>query len=165
MGRVVRFDSFSKILSAGLRLGFVTGPKEVLDAIDLDTSSRNLQTSGTSQAIAYALLKTWGVEGFLKHADNVAKFYQVRFALIVCIHCLIPVRLTDFSFVLNSNLYESSRYAKQDRLERFESSAKRILTASPSVATWVRPTAGMFLWIKLTLPPPPPEDKKATHSI
>lgn len=80
VGRIVRFDSFSKILSAGLRLGFVTGPKEVLDAIDLDTSSRNLQTSGTSQAIAYALLKTWGVEGFLKHADNVAKFYQVSYA-------------------------------------------------------------------------------------
>ena len=25
-GRVLRFDSFSKILSAGLRVGFVTGP-------------------------------------------------------------------------------------------------------------------------------------------
>ena len=77
VGRVVRFDSFSKILSAGLRLGFVTGPKEVLDAIDLDTSSRNLQTSGTSQAIVYALLNKWGREGFLKHADDVARFYQV----------------------------------------------------------------------------------------
>lgn len=74
---MLRFDSFSKILSAGLRLGFVTGPKEILDAIDLDTSSRNLQTSGTSQAIAYALLSRWGIDGFLRHADNVAKFYQV----------------------------------------------------------------------------------------
>lgn len=81
VGRVVRFDSFSKILSAGLRLGFVTGPKEILDAIDLDTSSRNLQTSGTSQAIAYALLSKWGIDGFLHHADNVARFYQVCLAL------------------------------------------------------------------------------------
>ncbi|KAJ1022526.1 hypothetical protein NDA16_003515 [Ustilago loliicola] len=115
VGRVLRFDSFSKILSAGLRLGFVTGPKEILDAIDLDTSSRNLQTSGTSQAIAYALLSKWGIDGFLRHADNAAKFYQ-------------------------------------DRLERFESSAKAILQSNPSVATWVTPTAGMFLWIKLRLP-------------
>ncbi|KAJ9480025.1 putative Aromatic/aminoadipate aminotransferase 1 (putative) [Pseudozyma hubeiensis] len=118
VGRVIRFDSFSKILSAGLRLGFVTGPKEILDAIDLDTSSRNLQTSGTSQAIAYALLNKWGVEGFLKHADNVARFYQ-------------------------------------DRLHHFESSATRILTTSPSIASWTPPTAGMFLWIKLHLPPTP----------
>lgn len=114
-GRVVRFDSFSKILSAGLRLGFVTGPKEILDAIDLDTSSRNLQTSGTSQAIAFALLSKWGYSGFLTHADRVARFYQ-------------------------------------DRLEHFEASATKILKASPSVASWVRPSAGMFLWIKLNLP-------------
>lgn len=122
VGRVLRFDSFSKILSAGLRLGFVTGPKEILDAIDLDTSSRNLQTSGTSQAIAFALLSKWGIDGFLRHADNVARFYQ-------------------------------------DRLERFESSARTILTASPSIASWVRPTAGMFLWIKLNLPPSPSSDQ------
>ncbi|SAM83419.1 related to aromatic amino acid aminotransferase I [Ustilago bromivora] len=89
VGRVLRFDSFSKILSAGLRLG---------------------------QAIAYALLSKCGIDGFLKHADNVAKFYQ-------------------------------------DRLEKFESSAKTILQSLPSVATWVTPTAGMFLWIKLRLPP------------
>ncbi|SPO32530.1 related to aromatic amino acid aminotransferase I [Ustilago trichophora] len=117
VGRVVRFDSFSKILSAGLRLGFVTGPNEILDAIDLDTSSRNLQTSGTSQAIAYALLNKWGIEGFLRHADGVARFYQ-------------------------------------DRLEAFESAATRILTAQkPPIASWTRPTAGMFLWINLVLPP------------
>ncbi|KAJ1037054.1 hypothetical protein NDA11_007411 [Ustilago hordei] len=89
VGRVLRFDSFSKILSAGLRLG---------------------------QAIAYALLSKWGIDGFLKHADNVAKFYQ-------------------------------------DRLEKFESSAKTILQSLPSIATWITPTAGMFLWIKLRLPP------------
>jgi tryptophan aminotransferase len=34
VGRVLRFDSFSKILSAGIRIGFVTGPEPVLDAID-----------------------------------------------------------------------------------------------------------------------------------
>lgn len=44
-------------------------------------------------------------------------------------------------------------HSKQSRLERFESSARSILSASPSIASWVRPTAGMFLWIKLKLPP------------
>ena len=33
--RVVRFDSFSKILSSGIRLGFVTGPKPIIDRIVL----------------------------------------------------------------------------------------------------------------------------------
>lgn len=35
IGRVLRFDSFSKILAAGLRLGWVTGPEALVHAIDL----------------------------------------------------------------------------------------------------------------------------------
>jgi tryptophan aminotransferase len=34
VGRVLRFDSFSKVLSAGIRIGFVTGPAPLLDAMD-----------------------------------------------------------------------------------------------------------------------------------
>jgi len=34
-GRVLRFDSFSKIVSSGLRLGFVSGPKPLLTQIGL----------------------------------------------------------------------------------------------------------------------------------
>ena len=34
-GRVVRFDSLSKVLSSGIRLGFVTGPKPLIDTIVL----------------------------------------------------------------------------------------------------------------------------------
>ena len=30
-----RFDSFSKILSSGIRLGFVTGPKPIVDRVML----------------------------------------------------------------------------------------------------------------------------------
>jgi DNA-binding transcriptional MocR family regulator len=37
-GRVLRFDSFSKILSSGLRLGMVTGPKALVDAINMHVS-------------------------------------------------------------------------------------------------------------------------------
>ena len=39
VGRVLRFDSFSKILSSGIRIGFVTGPTPLLDAIDRHVSS------------------------------------------------------------------------------------------------------------------------------
>lgn len=38
VGRVLRFDSFSKILSSGIRTGFVTGPAPLLDAIDRHVS-------------------------------------------------------------------------------------------------------------------------------
>ena len=34
VGRVLRFDSLSKILSAGIRIGFASGPEVLLDAMD-----------------------------------------------------------------------------------------------------------------------------------
>ena len=34
VGRVLRFDSLSKILSAGMRIGFASGPEPLLNAID-----------------------------------------------------------------------------------------------------------------------------------
>ncbi|KAM0748515.1 PLP-dependent transferase [Meredithblackwellia eburnea MCA 4105] len=77
-GGVVRFDSFSKILSSGLRIGFITGPKVIVDAVNLHTSSSNLQTSSTSQAIAQALLLDWGIHGLNKHCERVAAFYKVK---------------------------------------------------------------------------------------
>lgn len=43
----------------------------------------------------------------------------------------------------------------KERRDRFESTARRVLGKSPAVAEWVTPTAGMFLWLKLILPPTP----------
>jgi kynurenine/2-aminoadipate aminotransferase len=64
-GRVLRFDSLSKILSAGLR-------------INMHTMVTNLQVSGVAQALAATLLQKWGLEGFYKHIDGVGKFYAKK---------------------------------------------------------------------------------------
>ncbi|KAI9288737.1 pyridoxal phosphate-dependent transferase [Umbelopsis sp. AD052] len=77
-GRVLRFDSLSKILSAGLRLGWVTGPKELVDRIIMHTMVTNLQASGVPQAMAATLLNQWGLEGFFKHIDSVGEFYREK---------------------------------------------------------------------------------------
>lgn len=34
IGRVLRFDSFSKILSSGFRIGWITGPQILVDTVD-----------------------------------------------------------------------------------------------------------------------------------
>lgn len=39
LGRVLRFDSFSKILSSGMRMGFATGPGPILDLMDIHVCS------------------------------------------------------------------------------------------------------------------------------
>ncbi|GAA5985202.1 hypothetical protein JCM5350_004271 [Sporobolomyces pararoseus] len=78
LGRVVRFDSFSKILSSGMRLGFITAAKPLVDIVDLNTSNTNLQPSSTTQAIVLVLLNKWGLQGFLNHTKRVAAFYKSK---------------------------------------------------------------------------------------
>jgi tryptophan aminotransferase len=121
-GRVLRFDSFSKVLSSGLRLGLVTGPKPIVDAINLhvshaehilsysdqviQTSSANLQVSSTTQAIAYAFLSEWGYETFFEHTRRVSNFYR-------------------------------------EKRDVFAKALDRHLTG---LAEWTIPDAGMFFW-------------------
>src|SRR6202012_3237963 len=62
-GRVIRFDSFSKVLSSGLRLGFVTGPTAFINQINLTTQATNLHSAGIAQTMAEKLLEHWGENG------------------------------------------------------------------------------------------------------
>lgn len=57
-------------------MGWVTGPKPLVERIALHAQSTILHPSGLSQMLAYQLLKAWGREGFLKHTKEVAKFYR-----------------------------------------------------------------------------------------
>ncbi|XP_054432029.1 kynurenine/alpha-aminoadipate aminotransferase, mitochondrial [Pteronotus mesoamericanus] len=75
-GRVIRADSFSKILSAGLRIGFITGPKPLIERIVLHTQVSTLHTSTFTQLIVSQLLHQWGEEGFLAHIDRVTDYYR-----------------------------------------------------------------------------------------
>jgi kynurenine/2-aminoadipate aminotransferase len=77
-GRVLRFDSFSKILSSGLRLGMVSGPTGFVQRIDLVSQATALHTSGVSQALVSKLLKHWGENGWNEHIRQVCLFYARR---------------------------------------------------------------------------------------
>ncbi|KAL6490938.1 hypothetical protein MHYP_G00012830 [Metynnis hypsauchen] len=77
-GRVIRTDSFSKILSSGLRIGFVTGPKPLVDRVVLHIQASTMHTSTFTQLMVSQLLHSWGQEGFLKHIDGVVEFYRAQ---------------------------------------------------------------------------------------
>lgn len=75
---MLRFDSFSKLLSSGVRVGFVTGPTELIERIELHTQTTMLHASGLSQAVVSKLFDKWQSGGFLAHVDKVAEFYMKR---------------------------------------------------------------------------------------
>lgn len=78
-GRVLRFDSFSKIFSAGMRIGFVTAPLPLLERINLHIQGTNLHNCGVSQAMISKMLDAWGGwDGLDAHLRRVSRFYGMR---------------------------------------------------------------------------------------
>ncbi|KAK3091816.1 hypothetical protein FSP39_022850, partial [Pinctada imbricata] len=77
-GRVIRFDSFSKLLSSGMRVGFVSGPRPIIDRVALHMQCSGMHTSGMSQVTLSKILEHWGHDGFLKHAEKTSEFYLKR---------------------------------------------------------------------------------------
>jgi len=77
-GRVLRFDSFSKILAGGLRLGWVTGPEALVEKMQQHTQAWSIHASGISQLIALNTLKLMGDAGLETHIKNIKFFYKTR---------------------------------------------------------------------------------------
>jgi len=75
-GRVLRSDSFSKILSSGLRVGFLTGPKPLLQRLTLHMQVSVMHCSAMSQMMILSFLQQHGHHGFLEHVDRVTDFYR-----------------------------------------------------------------------------------------
>ncbi|XP_008576751.1 PREDICTED: kynurenine/alpha-aminoadipate aminotransferase, mitochondrial [Galeopterus variegatus] len=75
-GRVIRTDSFSKVISSGLRIGFITGPQPLIERVVLHIQVSSLQPSTFNQFMILQLLQQWGEEGFLAHVNRVIDFYR-----------------------------------------------------------------------------------------
>ena len=79
-----------------MRVGFASGPKSIINAINIHVCSlwhsclimsdvfpmqsavANEQTSSLTQAIILKLLQSWGYDGFQKHTERVSAFYRTK---------------------------------------------------------------------------------------
>ncbi|HEY3447902.1 MAG TPA: PLP-dependent aminotransferase family protein [Myxococcales bacterium] len=76
--RVIRLDSFSKIFTPGLRVGYVTGPADAVRQFVLFKQSCNLHTSALAQALLDKFLRTVGPEGFRAEIRKNCEFYRTN---------------------------------------------------------------------------------------
>ncbi|XP_031831655.1 kynurenine/alpha-aminoadipate aminotransferase, mitochondrial-like isoform X2 [Nomia melanderi] len=76
--RVIRLDSFSKIFSAGLRLGVVTAHRGFIKKLVLHMETTSIHASALSQMLLYKLLCAWDMQTLQQHYDSVQKFYLDR---------------------------------------------------------------------------------------
>ncbi|TNN46699.1 Kynurenine/alpha-aminoadipate aminotransferase, mitochondrial [Liparis tanakae] len=63
-------------LARQLRIGFLTGPKPLVDRVVLHIQASTMHTSTFTQLMVSQLLHSWGQEGFLQHIDGVIEFYR-----------------------------------------------------------------------------------------
>jgi kynurenine/2-aminoadipate aminotransferase len=77
-GRVLRFDSFSKIFAVGLRVGWVSGPPRLVEAISYDLEAGAQHASAAAQLELISTLELWGDAGFRAHVLKTQTFYEHR---------------------------------------------------------------------------------------
>merc|ERR1712178_579082 len=83
-GRVLRTDSLSKIVSSGLRIGWLTGPKDIVEKVVLHQQASTMHTSTLNQVFVAMLFDEWkGIPGFVQHAQQVTDFYRKQCDAIV----------------------------------------------------------------------------------
>ena len=83
-GRVIRLDSFSKILAPGLRAGIITASSKIISKFLAYHEVSTVAVSGPSQLMLYDLLEVkWGHAGFFAWLDQLSAQYRSRLRIML----------------------------------------------------------------------------------
>ncbi|KAE9377414.1 PLP-dependent transferase [Stipitochalara longipes BDJ] len=83
-GRVVRLDSFSKILAPGLRAGWVTASDQIIEKFIAYYEVSTGAVSGPTQLMLWDLLDaTWGHLGFFSWLEQLSVRYRTRLRILL----------------------------------------------------------------------------------
>eukprot|EP00835_Amoeboradix_gromovi_P001356 NODE_60_length_25605_cov_0.732377.p5 type:complete len:393 gc:universal NODE_60_length_25605_cov_0.732377:25107-23929(-) len=75
-GHVLRFESFSKVLSSGIRLGMVSGHPTFINSIVLHVQCTDLQATSLSQQLFHSWYSFVQFDGFMNHIGSIVSFYK-----------------------------------------------------------------------------------------
>lgn len=77
-GRVIRMDSFSKVLAPGVRIGWITGSAKLLSAY-VSLHEMTIQApAGFAQSIVAGTLNRWGQDGYLDWLIKLRHEYSAK---------------------------------------------------------------------------------------
>lgn len=77
-GRVVRLDSYSKVLCPGSRIGWIVAQKEVTERMHRLHEVTVQFPSGFAQTIVFGVLEKWGQEGYIDWLIELKKSYTKK---------------------------------------------------------------------------------------
>lgn len=79
-GRVIYVGSFSKILSAGMRVGYVLAPKEVASKMIVAKQGEDVHTAMLPQLLAYKFMTEYDYSG---HIERIRDIYRRKCTLMI----------------------------------------------------------------------------------
>ncbi|PVF95527.1 PLP-dependent transferase [Serendipita vermifera] len=164
-GRVIRLDTFSKTIAPGCRMGWFTCNPVFAERFERAGETSTQAPSGFVQSLVTQLLaKEWGLEGYVRWLKGIKAQYTIRRDLFIdSIMRELDVTLTKGEgFLEGAIVYEG--WFKGEKGKVNEKTGKK------PVVSFVPPTSGMFVWMRVNfegLPPPvrvPDENPdEATH--
>lgn len=130
-GRVVRCDSFSKVIAPGSRAGWITAAPIFIERLTRHAEVSTQATSGWTQTfIAKLLVDEWKMQGWIEWLRGLGLEYTKRRDYII--------RAINKEFEL-------------DTVEETEEGEYVAITLREKLISFVPPLAGMFLWIRIGL--------------
>jgi aromatic amino acid aminotransferase I / 2-aminoadipate transaminase len=135
-GRVLRCDSFSKVIAPGSRAGWITSSPIFIERLTRHAETGTQATSGWAQAfIAKLLVQEWGMQGWVNWLWGLSLEYTSR-----------------RDYIVTAMRREFGLTDTEDEEGGF------VLVRREPLISFVPPMAGMFLWIRVALEQHPQYD-------
>ncbi|GJJ07013.1 hypothetical protein Clacol_001211 [Clathrus columnatus] len=151
-GRVIRLDSFSKIIAPGSRMGWFTCNPLFAERLERHGETNTQAPCGFSQSIIVQLItKQWGMKKFIRWLQGLQGEYTSRRDFMVdTLYELFDVApATGEAAAFGAGLPVMTAYLKEptNTITSISEKYKAVASKTP-LFSFIPPTAGMFVWIK-----------------
>ncbi|KAJ7095348.1 pyridoxal phosphate-dependent transferase [Mycena belliarum] len=147
-GRVVRLDTFSKTIAPGCRLGWYTCNPLFAERLERAAETSTQAPCGFGQSLVTATLLEWGYEGYIRWLKALRLQYTIRrdyFLDCLAEEFQMTVAPGTTGMRDGSQVYTGFAKVKRNLTGYFNEKAP----APQALFSFVPPTSGMFVWIKL----------------
>ncbi|KAJ6262254.1 Aromatic amino acid aminotransferase [Drechslerella dactyloides] len=143
-GRVLRFDTFSKSMAPGCRLGWLIGHPRFTERILRLTDSSTQFPSGAIQALVSKLLvNTWGMSGWITWLSLLREKYEQR-ATLMCA-ALEESRTVTIIHLKNIRVRDDDGNVIDGPGGKYSLVHKAV----KELYEFERPMGGMFVWVRV----------------
>jgi len=145
-GRVIRLDTFSKTIAPGCRLGWFTCNPMFAERLERQGETTTQAPCGFGQSMVTAILLNWKYDGYIRWLRGLGVQYtQRRDFLVDCLADEFHLQILPGTSGVWSDcdVYGASLKPKRGIFSEKSNPTARTLFS------FVPPTAGMFVWLKL----------------